>query len=78
MGSVDEHADDRLVVLADAELAGVVQDAVTKAGLDDRIEVEYHPWIPAGCVVARGRCHPWDLVSRCYAHLGALLQEGPP
>ena len=69
-------SDDRVTVFANAETCGIVQDAVSKAGLDDVIRVKHHPYVPAGYLFARGRMTGWELIAGSYAGVGVLLAPG--
>jgi hypothetical protein len=69
-------SDTRLVIYTDSETAGVVQDQITRDGLDDEFEVKYHPWMPQGMLAVdhggRLEVHSAELVTRCYAGLAVL------
>ena len=61
------------VIVADVELAGVVQSEIDKQGLGDELEAQRHPWAPAGVIIVEGDAYPWALVERSYAGLHLFL-----
>jgi hypothetical protein len=61
------------VIYTDAETAGVVQEEIDRQGLGDLLEVQSHPYVPVGTVIADNRAHPWRLIDDAYAGLRVLL-----
>jgi hypothetical protein len=39
-------------IVADCETAGVVDEQIRKAGLEEELTVRTHPWLPAGQIIA--------------------------
>ena len=60
------------VIYTDAETAGVVQSAIDKQQLGDRLKVERHPYVPMGMIVVNDELHPWHMIAGSYAGLHLL------